>query len=252
MKTFGCKLCAAALCLAAIPACLAQVSSGNVVGYINRSLSPGDNLITDQLINLNGGMTLNEVVTGTVPDGASFTEWDPSTDQLLPYSFYSASSDSWSINYTLDLGQAGILHSPVSAIVTFVGQVDAHDDGSGNFVFDYVPPSRGPGLYLVAYGEPINASFQDVVGRDPLDGEWVQTLDQTNQVYSRTTFHTDSGWDNGTPDLAVGQAAWFDLGPTSAEVPALVPAPEPALAGLAGLAALVLGLGGRRAARRRG
>jgi hypothetical protein len=85
-------------------------------------------------------------------------------------------------------------------------------------------------LSLLADQDPIMASFTNVVGRAPLDGESVRILDETNQIYSVTTFRQSSGWDNGEPMLAVGQAAFFSL----------VPEPSTVQLAVLGAAALML------------
>ena len=78
-------------------------------------------------------------------------------------------------------------------------------------------PNYGDGLHLISspipQALPVDHIFSVVVDRAPRDGEWVKVLDPATQTYTLTTFHTGSGWDNGTPTISVGQAAWFDLGP---------------------------------------
>ena len=231
------------LVLGMASAALAQtdVYSINVIGYYNRSLSPGDNLIANQLGYGAGGQydnTLNNVLIYGVADGSTFTEWDSVGNRFLPFSTFSAALTNWSINYTLDLGQGGVLRSPVAATATFVGEVD------GNiFVVDAATynwnPGYGTGYYLLSAPVPFSdATFAQVVGRNPMDGEWVRILDEATQTYTVTTYHDGLGWDNGDPTLAVGQAAWFDLGP--------VDIPEPSAGLLLGAALTLTLLGNRR------
>ena len=73
-----------------------------------------------------------------------------------------------------------------------------------------------------------NDVLQDIIGRGPLNGEQVTTLNALTQTYTTTTY-LNGAWNNGDPTLAVGQAGMFNIGP----------APEPSsvalmLAGLAG------------------
>jgi hypothetical protein len=213
-----------------------QVISLNVIGYYNLPLFPGDNFIANQLDNPNGN-TINSLLTGTITDGSTFTKWDSVANTFLPESIYDASSGHWSINYSLSLLEGGLFNSPGPATNTFVGQVNqTYYVIDAGFVYSAYP-HYAPGLHLLACPVPIaGADFTNVVGRDPRDGEWVETLDAATQTERVTTFHSSSGtWDNGTPSLAVGQSAFFDL----------VPVPEPSALALAGLGAS-LGLVVRR------
>ena len=93
------------------------------------------------------------------------------------------------------------------------------------------------GTLLLSCYLPLAAKFFDVVGRNPDDGESVTLLNALTQLETTTTFHNGS-WDNGDPLLAVGQSAFFNLGPQAA-------VPEPASVGFglfgAGLLALAKG-----------
>jgi hypothetical protein len=191
-----------------------NVYSINVVGYVNLTLYTGNNLIADQLAN-SPDNTLDSLFpanSGLVA-GTTFTEWNPSADAPLPLSVFNGTT--WTINYTLGPnGIGGILNSPAPAYVTLVGNVVNVNlnaaPGSPGF-YTFVPPNYGPGTYLLAAAAPLgNASFQLVVGRDPVAGESVETLDAASQTYSTTTFN-GSTWDNGAPALNVDQPAFFNL-----------------------------------------
>jgi hypothetical protein len=231
MKMLRCNLLLSAFWLSAASAAWGQsnVYSINIVGYVNLMLFPGDNLIASQLGTTND--TLNNVLAAGVADGSTLSKWDPLANRFLPTSTYDAATASWSINYSLTYGEGALLHSPASATNTFVGEVDpalVDTSGGGTISFANWHPNYASGLYLLSCPVPLgNASFAQVVGRDPLNGEWVETLDASTQTYSITTFHGGTGWDNGDPTLAVGQAAFFDLDP--------VAVPEPATFALAGL-----------------
>jgi hypothetical protein len=194
------------------------------VGYINQPLYAGDNLIANQLSFSNN--TLNAIFQPGVPEGATFTAWNPSSQQYLPTSVYDINTG-WSINYELDYGQGGLFHSPVTFTNGFVGSVWPGYDGIGTFV----PPvvTDGGTLLLSCYIPIAPATFQDVVGRDPLNGESVTLLDALSQI-STTTMFEDGVWDNGTPTLNIGQSAFFNL----------VSVPEPAVYNLVGAGLLLL------------
>ena len=237
MKALLSNLALSLFCLSVTPAAWAQpVYSENIVGYYNRSISAGANLIANQLGTTND--TLNNVLTAGVLNGSTVTKWDPVANQFLPTSTYDAASATWSINYSLTYGEGALLFSPAGATNFFVGEVDpalvdAESPNGGLINFANWQPSYASGLYLLSCPVPIDdATFQEVVGRDPLNGEWVETLNEATQTYSITTFYTGTGWDNGDPALAIGQAAYFDLGP--------VLVPEPSTLALATLGAATL------------
>jgi len=90
---------------------------------------------------------------------------------------------------------------------------------------------------------PIAATYYDVMGRDPQNGDSVTTLDGPSQT-STTTVYADGAWSNGTPLLAVGQAAIFD--DSNNFNPDALPTPEPASLGLAGIGLLLMAITQKR------
>jgi hypothetical protein len=206
------------------------VYSRNIVGYFNTAFYAGDNLFANQLAIADN--SLNTIFQhSTVPEGTTFTEWDSAAQQYLPASVYDASSG-WSINYLLGYGQGGLLDATAAFTNTFVGEVWPGYDLSGPFVPPLVSSS---GMQLLSCVVPLEATFNDVVGRDPLNGESVTTLDASSQTYTTSTYD-DGVWSNGAPLLEVGQAAFFDLG--NGAVANNVP--EPASSELAGIGLFVL------------
>ncbi|MGA2788588.1 MAG: hypothetical protein ABSF60_13785 [Verrucomicrobiota bacterium] len=209
----------------------AQTFSKGIVGYINQPLYAGDNLIANQLSYSNN--TLNAIFQSAVPEGATFAEWNPASQQYLPTSVYDVNTG-WSINYELDYGQGGLFNSPVTFTNTFAGAVWPGYDGINTFVPPLVTDSGT--LLLSCYIPIAPATFQDVVGRDPLNGESVTVLDPVSKISTTTQFE-DGVWDNGTPTLNIGQSAFFDLEPV----------PEPAVCSLVGAGLLLLATALKRA-----
>src|ERR1035441_10584378 len=113
MKMLLSILALSLFCFFVGPAAWAQtdIYSGNIVGYINRSISAGDNLIANQLGTTND--TLNNVLASGVLNGSTLTEWDPVANRFLPTSTFDATSASWSINYSLTYAGGALLHSPL-------------------------------------------------------------------------------------------------------------------------------------------
>jgi hypothetical protein len=214
-----------------------QLYSG-VVGYVNIGYSVGDYLIGNPMYaNTND---LAHLFSYDIPDGSSITKWDRSTHQFLTPSIYHAGSG-WSINYDLNPSEGALFHPTAVMTNTFAGAVpwDLNTDRPAP-----QPPSLGNGLFLLSCTVPFNAAtFFQVVGRAPRDGESVTRLDPFSMTYNTTTFHSGE-WDNGAPTLNVGEAAFFGLGPNAQLfVPDfLSPVPEPGTYALLslGLAAFAL------------
>jgi len=203
----------------------------NIVGYINRTIYPGDNLVANQL-NYSSfpspiNNSLNNILKG-VEVGATFTKWDASANAFLPQSTYNGFV--WSINYSLNLGEGGLVHSATRTTNTFVGEVGPYFNEFGSPRQVGWNPNYADGLHLVSNPIPFNdATFNEVVGRAPRTGEWVKMLNDANQTYTTTTFDGIS-WDNGAPILTVAQSAWFNLGPV------IVPEPSTLALGLTAMA----------------
>ena len=197
----------------------AQVYSQNVVGYYNLALLPGNNLIANQLGT--GNDTLSNLFNSPIPEGTTFTKWEATLAQFLPLSTYDTNSG-WSINYGLTYSEGGELNAPLGFTNTFIGTVWP------GFTFNgpYIPPLvTGTGLQLLSCDLPIgDATFFDIVGRDPNSSESVTTFDALSQTPTTTTFE-NGVWSNGDPALAVGQAAFFNLGNNLG--PAFGSVPEP-------------------------
>ena len=215
----------------------AQVYSQNIVGYINLELYAGNNLLANQLGSSDD--TLNTIFQYGVPEGSTFTEWNAATQQYLPASVYDTTTG-WSINYSWGYGQGGLFNSPTTFINTFVGTVWPGYDINAPFV---PPLVANNGTQLLACYLPIAATYYDVMGRDPQNGDSVTTLDGPSQT-STTTVYADGAWSNGTPLLAVGQAAIFD--DSNNFNPDALPTPEPASLGLAGIGLLLMAITQKR------
>ena len=214
-----------------------QVYSQNIVGYINLDLYQGTNFIANQLDNGEGN-TLDTLFTassafpsGSVPEGTMFTEINPTTGQFLPFSTYDT-VNGWSINYALTYGEGAMLIAPMLFTNSFIGNVLLGNPGIDPTGQTFTPPLiTGSGLMFLSCVDPIgNATFYDVVGRNPQNGESVTMLNPLTQVYSTTIFE-DGAWNNGNPELAIGESALFYLEPL----------PEPSVACLSALGFMAIG-----------
>jgi len=192
----------------------AQVFSQNIVGYYLLPIYAGDNYVANQFTNTD--VSLNYIFTNGTPQGSSLIKWDIASGQYLPVSTYDTNSG-WSINYTLSLGEGAIFHSPTLFTNVFSGTVWPGLDLFGPFV----PPVVQNGGLLSCVVPFTNATFFDVIGRDPLTGESVTLLDALTQSSTTTTFDGES-WNNGDPLLGIGQSAFYNL-----NSPDPVPEPNP-------------------------
>jgi hypothetical protein len=214
------------ICLSAVGAAKAENEyTANIVSYVNIPFSAGDNLIGNPLSNSTND--LNHIFS-LVPTGSTFSPWDPSTRQYFPASTYYDGSG-WSENYMFVPGEGALFHTPSTFTNTYVGGVLL---GPGPGENPPIPPVLGAGLYLLSSLFPAaDRSFQDIIGRDPREGESVTSLDAAMQTYRTTTYRLGS-WDNGTPTLGIGQAAFYGLAP--------VPEPSSASLLIVGCAAALL------------
>jgi hypothetical protein len=254
MKTNLGKIVVSAFSLVLAESTFGQVTSGNIVGYYNLTMQPGVNLIAEQFLS-SPDNSLDSILntassTGSLPNNAAFTMW--SNGAFLPWSFYNASLNSWSINYNLNLGQGGYLESPSSFVNVFLGSVGPYYVDGTDYNAGWTP-NYANGLQLISdptpFSQTLDKEFFNVTGRNPVTGEGVAILDPLTQTYNISYYTSGIGWQNqsltgpSTAILNVGQAAWFDLGgyynmPNS--LPAPVPVPEPGALAMGSLGSMAL------------
>jgi hypothetical protein len=198
-------LLTAALSAAGIATSMAQVYSVNAVGYVNTTLVPGFNLISNPLNNTTGNTIQNLFgtgVQGAIPQGLLVYHFDPTTDQ-----FVSAGYD--------DIDQAFL---PAANAATVI------NPGTGVFVF--VPGTANLTVTFVGEVPQGAASNQDLVQGFSIKGSTVPqagpitTLQfpaaQGDIIYEwnpTTDAYVSAGYDDidltwlpAVPDIAVGEA----------------------------------------------
>ena len=194
--------------------------SVNIVGYVNVPIVAGGQLIANPL---DYGPNSISVIMPNVPDGTMLTLWDSFTQQFLADSMFNVGSG-WTIDYSLEVGMGALVTAPTGFTQTFVGSVLQGPDTTPADYDPPTPPALGPGLYLLSSLGPLpDRTFQDIVGRSPVEGEFVRRLIPGTDVYSETTF-TGGSWNNDTPLLQIGQSAFFGLNRRTI-VPTWVPEP---------------------------
>lgn len=200
----------------------AQTVSGNIVGFINRRFPAGDNLIGNPFDASTN--TVRGLLTGSFPNGASFSKWDSATGQYLSSSVFT-SGVGWSIDYPFLPGEGALLHLPSPATNIFKGNVVGSMVG-GN-ISPLPAPTQTNGVYLLSSSFPLDGrTFDDLTGRPPHEGETVLSFSSTSHLYVITTYRSGA-WDNGSPTLNIGEAAFFNLGPVSISLSNLLNVPVP-------------------------
>lgn len=222
-----------------LPATLPAQYSSNVIGYLNITLYPGDNLIANQLTPPDP--SLNAVISfppsPSLYDASTFTLWNTAT-AAQSFSTFDGSGGGWDNNFNWSIYDAGVLHNTGPQMtLTLVGEIPTQyvpGEFGGTL---HVPPQRDPGFYLLSTPAPATelSYFTNIVGRLPRDGEFVVRLDALTQTFT-TNFFNGSIWSLGEPNLNVGEAAFFNL----AEVP------EPSSLAMIGIGAVGLWYGRRR------
>lgn len=196
MRTKALLSVAAALAAGALTA-QAQVYSVNIVGYINQTLEPGNNLVSAPL--LNGSNTLSEVYTN-LADNSYLTKWDFANQKFFQADTYYAGFG-WFDNAfnpsttTVKPGEGFFIYNPAASnvVVTLVGEVVPKGNVT-NVVY-------GPGNAF--YGNPIpsatslatNANgFANALG----DNSYYYTFITASNKYSQAlTYYQGFGWYDG-------------------------------------------------------
>jgi hypothetical protein len=206
-------LLTAALSAAGIATSMAQaVYSVNAVGYVNTTLAPGFNLISNPLDNKTGNTIANLFGTGMnpVPEGLIVYHFDPATDQYVS-AVYDPFLGGWdpvaNANTVIAPGNGVFVFLPGAAnsTVTFVGEVP-----QGN-LSNPLPQ----GFSIKASQVPQAGTVSTQLGYPAAEGDIFYTYNTTAKRYDSAVFDPFlGGWDPAEPTLAVGQAA-FVFRPTA-------------------------------------
>lgn len=209
MKTKLCKLAIMVSLSLVASAASAQmpVYSQNIVGYVNTTFNPGNNLFENPLAS--GPDNLTNLFNQGVPNGTTISLWNATQSAFDTTSEYL--DGSWTLDLILDPGTGALLNTPSAFTNTFVGVVLNHDGTylTGQSGLTPPPVFSGPnGTYLLGDMAPTVDTgtniFLNIFGRLPNAGEQVTTLSGTS------TYLGNGDWDN-VPTLGVGQAAFFTI-----------------------------------------
>jgi hypothetical protein len=190
-------LLTAALCAAGIATSKAQVYSVNAVGYVNTTLKPGYNLISNPLDNkAANGNTVGNLFAALAP-GTQFFVFDGTKYTLADVPDFGGAIEGNAASLVIAPGNGLFVRTDAAQTVTFVGEV----------------PS-GSLDNLVPKGFSIKASQVPQAGKISTDlfytgneGDQVFIFDTTAGKYTTSNF-SFGAWDT-EPSLDVGQAAFF-------------------------------------------
>jgi len=177
----------------------AQVYSVNVVGYVNSTLKPGFNLISNPLNNTaTGGNTVGTIFGSALPDGSAVYKFVNGG-----YEAVNAFSDmfGWDTpGQTLVPGEGVFVFLAGSAdvTVTFVGDVN---QGALS-----VPVKAG--FNMVSSPVPQAGGLVDPLAFPIQDGDTVYKHQRGGGYALPNSFSDMFGWDNGEPTIEVGEAFW--------------------------------------------
>jgi len=192
-------LLTAALSAAGIATSMAQVYSVNAVGYVNTTIVPGFNLVSNPLDNKETGGNQIKSLFASLPFGTQVyrfngTGFDISTkDDLVgdydPANFASAEVKPGSGVFVRN-------NTTATHTVTFVGEVP-----QGSALTTQIPA----GFSIVSSQVPQEGTAT-ALSYVPAAGDQLYFWNETTQRYLICTFDPDFGFDNALPTLAVGEA----------------------------------------------
>jgi hypothetical protein len=182
------------------------VTQADIAGYVRVSYPAGDNLLGNPLAPASN--SIKTILTApAIPAGSTFQKWDATNMAWSAPSVFNGSV--WSLDYNWSYGEGAWLHLPSAATNLYVGRILGTPPR---------PPTNAGVYLLAAHLFLLNddlataLNFESIVGRAPREGESVRRLDAVAQTYLTTTY-TAGAWNKGVPGLALGESAFFNLGP---------------------------------------
>jgi hypothetical protein len=200
-------LLATAIGAVGIATSMAQVYSQNAVGYYNKDLVVGFNLLVNQFNN--GGNEIGTVLPAA-PDGAIALTWNETIQSFRDGDIF-VEGFGWVDLSTGELattipppGEAFFINSPVAATMTFVGEVpEGTEEGGDPLVLTF-----SPGFSFKGQATPQSLALDSGADAIPAqDGDILLFYVESTQAYN-------DGW------IYVGDlASWFNLNSGEIESP---------------------------------
>jgi hypothetical protein len=191
MRTKTALLTAAALAAGVVASMAQNVYSVNVVGYVNKVIAPGFQMIANPL---NAGTNTLANVIPNPPNGANFLRWNGSSFDT--YTFFFGAWDN--PDATLAPGEGGFINTDTQFTNTFVGEVM---QGS---LSNAIPA----GFSIVSSQVPQSGNVDDLGLTDDL-ANGANLLKWTGNGYDTYTLFFGS-WDPSTPTIDVGESVFIN------------------------------------------
>jgi hypothetical protein len=198
-------LLTAALSAAGIATSMAQVYSVNAVGYVNTTLLPGFNLVSNPLNNTTGNTIQNLFGTGiqgTIPNGLLVYYFNPTTDAFVTAGYDDIDGvflPAPAAATVVAPGNGVFVLNPSSANVTctFVGEVP--QDAASN-------QDLPQGFSIKASTVPVEGTVV-ALGLPAAQGDLIYEWDAVNDRYVSASYDDiDQTWLPAVPNIAVGEA----------------------------------------------
>jgi len=208
-------LLTAALSAAGVATSMAQVYSVNAVGYVNTTLQPGFNLISNPLDAGAGNNTIAKLFADVKVPGAQIFKFNNATKAYASWTYddidnaFAGSTDPNTV--TLQPGEGVFVRLPGTSplTVTFIGDVP---QGTGA---NSLKTPIEPGLNMLSSQVPqAGAADTDLGLPTPTAGDQFFKYDSANQKYNSATFDDiDNAWTTPLSDaklkLNVGDAFFY-------------------------------------------
>jgi len=193
-----------ALCVASAATTMAQVYSVNAVGYVNKVLVPGFQMVCNPLDAGAGNNTVAKLFTG-VPTGTTVYKYVGNAFVVNDYDPDAYGADGWvDTAMTLAPGEGAFVLLPGTAnvTVTFVGEVM---QGS-------LSVALPAGFSICGSKVPQSGALDTVLKFPVVTGDFIYQFNTTTKGYDVNDYDTDAygaaGWPGTAPAPAVGEAFW--------------------------------------------
>jgi hypothetical protein len=199
-------LLTAALSAAGIATSMAQVYSVNAVGYVNTTLLPGFNLVSNPLDNKTGNTIANlfgNGIQGTVPDGLIVYYYNSTSDQFVSAVYnFGAFEPAVNAGQVIPVGEGAFVWNPTAGNLTntFVGEV-----AQGETSNQTLPQ----GFSIKGSTVPV-AGTVTALGLPGAGGDIIYEWNPTTDSYVSTVYDDlGGGWGTPGPTLDVGEAVFI-------------------------------------------
>jgi len=199
MRTKTLLLTAALVAAGAATSMAQNVYSVNAVGYVNTSILPGFQMISNPLkVSDNSLQTL----IPTAPDQTSVYTFSGGAFSA-PYTYYTDLGGWDPAGGAIAFGDGVFLYAPSAFTITFVGEVE-----QGAPIHNAYPA----GFSIKSSKVPQQANLTALGLAAPADQTSVYPFDASSQAYQGPyTYYVDlGGWDPADPTIGIGQAFWLN------------------------------------------